>query len=418
MTQDTSWWERFENWSLGLGILFSALNLSLKWGFSAATINHWLVDYLLVKLYLGEIFLTLAVLAVIVRKIKTGGKLTEKRLLFFALIFFLLIFLSSLAEIPFVALYLYGQIGLIFVVAVIVREKLEKEKKWKNWLINSLNGLIFGESCLAIYQLLKQKNWLPYSFLGETNLKATHDLARGIFFDKSLILPYGTMAHPNILAGTTVILLWWLWRQTNFGKWWQKIVLGLGLLILILTQSLAAGVFAIGLVISAIVDRQLNQQKLLEKKSLNIWQGAILLIIIILIPLLIARAAQLLPENDSLVRRAHLNQAAFSMWQKNPIFGVGLGQFTANLEQFWPNNQFTQPVHNIFLLFLAENGLFGVVFWIFFWKKSQKFKLTKDKQVINDFNNLLILSFWIIFLSLDHYLITSFWGLLVWLVFV
>ena len=418
MTQDTSWWEKFENWSLGLGILFSALNLSLKWGFPAATINYWLVDYLLVKLYLGEILLALAVFAVIVRKIKTGGKLTEKRLLFFALVFFLLVFLSSLVKIPFLTLFLYGQIGLIFVVAVIVREKLEKEQKWENWLINGLNGLIFGESCLAIYQLLKQKNWLPYSFLGETNLKATHDLARGVFFGKSLILPYGTMAHPNILAGTTVILLWWLWRKTNFEKWWQKIVLALGLLTLILTQSLTAGVFALGLVISAIVDRQLNQQKLLEKKSLNIWQGAILLIIIILIPLLITRAARLLPENDSLVRRAHLNQAAFSMWQKNPIFGVGLGQFTANLEQFWPNNQFTQPVHNVFLLFLAENGLFGMVFWLFFWKKSQKTKLTGNKQIPHNFANLLIFLSWTIFLSLDHYLITSFWGLLVWLVFV
>lgn len=422
---DTNWWEKFENWCLWAGILLSVLNLSLKWGFSEATINNWLIDYLLIKLYLGEILLLLAVFAVIMRKIKKGWRLTEKQLLFFALEFFAIVFLSSLTKLPFVSLFLYGQIALILIIAVIVREKIKKDQKWKNWLIKGINGLIGGESLLAFYQLVNQKNWLPYSVLGETNLQATHDLVHGNFFGKNLVLPYGTLAHPNILAGTIVILLWWLWQQTSFEKWWQKVVLGLGLSTIFLTQSVTAGVFALGLLASVIIKKFFKEQKLQKKRFPVFFQSFICLLLVICIPLLMARAAQLFPENDSIVRRARLNQVASSMWQENPLFGVGMGQFVANLNQFWPDNRFTQPVHNIFLLFLAENGIVGFIWLLvlFKWLISFKFsqvnqKINKDNITKNRLAKLIIFLSWVVFLSLDHYLLTSFWGLLVWLIFI
>lgn len=434
--QDTNWWEKFEDWLLLAGIIFSALNLSLKWGFFTATINHWLIDYLLIKLYLGEILLGLALFAVIVRKIKAGWQLTKKQLLFFALAFFGIIFLSSLTKLPVISLFFYGQIAFILIIAVIVREKIKSKQKWKNWLIGGINGLIIGESLLAYYQLLKQKSLFPYSFLGETNLQATSDLAYGTIFGKSLVLPYGTFAHPNILAGTTVILLWWLWRQTSFEKWWQKVAFGLGLSTVVLTQSVTAGVFAGGLLVSVIVKKCLVKQKLLEKmgknwpKKLEFFGPALMsVVVIIAIPLLMARAAQLFPDNDSIVRRARLNRVALSMWQEKPFLGEGMGQFTVSLNNFWPNNQFTQPVHNIFLLFLAENGVFGLIWliallkWLLLWKPNLFFtqQIEKKKQeslIKNKIAQLIILLSWIVFLSFDHYLLTSFWALLVWLIFI
>ncbi len=421
---DTNWWEKFEDWCLWAGILLSALNLSLKWGFPEATINNWLIDYLLIKLYLGEILLLLALFAVIVRKIKTDWRLTEKQLLFFALEFFAIIFLSSLTKLPLVSLFLYGQIALILIVAVIVREKIKNKQNWRMKLIWGINGLIGGESLLAFYQLVNQKNWLPYSVLGETNLQATSDLAHGIIFGKSLVLPYGTLAHPNILAGTIVILLWWLWRQTSFKKWWQKVVLGLGLSTIFLTQSVVAEVFALGLLVSVMVKKFFKRQKLQKKGFSVFFQSFICLLLVVCIPLLMARAAQIFPENDSIVRRARLNQAALSMWQKNPLFGVGMGQFTANLDQFWSGNQFTQPVHNVFLLFLSENGIFGFIWLLVLLKVLFKFNFNQSNQIDqndttkNKLTKFIILLSWIVFLSTDHYLLTSFWGLVVWLIFI
>jgi len=71
----------------------------------------------------------------------------------------------------------------------------------------------------------------------------------------------------------------------------------------------------------------------------------------------------------SLSRRLELNRSAFLMIKKNPLLGVGLGNFLVQLPNFWQVNErirFLQPVHNIFLLVGAETGLIGLAIFIWF----------------------------------------------------
>lgn len=67
-------------------------------------------------------------------------------------------------------------------------------------------------------------------------------------------------------------------------------------------------------------------------------------------------------QTESFWRRIELAQAAWAMFKSSPILGIGLGNFTPRLPQFFIVQKlfFWQPVHNIFLLLLAETGVIGV----------------------------------------------------------
>ena len=64
-------------------------------------------------------------------------------------------------------------------------------------------------------------------------------------------------------------------------------------------------------------------------------------------------------DADSLTKRVDLIGAAGLMLRQSPVFGVGLGNFTVSLAKLGWKNFGWQPVHNIFLLVLAELGLAG-----------------------------------------------------------
>lgn len=63
------------------------------------------------------------------------------------------------------------------------------------------------------------------------------------------------------------------------------------------------------------------------------------------------------------------------MWQDHPLFGVGLNQFSARLPEYGVVNAYTsflQPVHNIYLLWLAETGLIGTGLLILIYANQKK----------------------------------------------
>jgi O-antigen ligase len=93
------------------------------------------------------------------------------------------------------------------------------------------------------------------------------------------------------------------------------------------------------------------------------------------------------------------------MFWKNPVLGVGLNNYFNNLNviSFQSNTFLIQPVHNIFLLVLAEIGLIGFCFVIFAFAKS----------IVKTFNQkqtrkyLLMALFAVVFLGMfDHYFLT------------
>lgn len=113
-------------------------------------------------------------------------------------------------------------------------------------------------------------------------------------------------------------------------------------------------------------------------------------------------------ESDS-PRRGELAREAINLWRSRPLFGVGLGNFVAASDYFWK-----EPVHNIYLLQLAETGLVGLAGFLIFLAFCLKKALAKAAT----FPLPLVLLIGVLFLGfLDHYLLTSSAGsLLFWLV--
>lgn len=392
------------NLSAALVIFFSSFNLFFIFDRSASLFAGWTVDYLLLKIYLGQVFLLLFLFLVIWQQKNQFFSWLKKYFLAISSLVFLLVVFCARKRAPLIALQQILNVGTLVWFAVIVR------KKWQNrapkLIIYTVWSLVIMQSILAIYQFCAQAPLFPYQILGETDLRATSDIAQVVWAGRSWVAPYGTFAHPNVLAGTLVILLWWLWRQGRFSAWWQKIVTCLALFVIVLTQSWTACLFLILLILLG-----LRSQKG-TKVHYKWWAFAL---VIVLCPLAIQLGSRLWPHNLSFVRRARLDQAAGQMFLAHPWFGLGPGQFTAYLGDFWPGNQFTQPAHNVFLLFLAETGLVGCIglLCLFLYCLGPKSPQSWRRRLPSPW----VLAAWLVFLSLDHYLLTSFWGLLLLLVF-
>jgi len=106
---------------------------------------------------------------------------------------------------------------------------------------------------------------------------------------------------------------------------------------------------------------------------------------------------------ESFWRRIQLAVAAWQMFKGSPLLGVGLGNFIPRLPQFllFQKIYFWQPVHNLFLLILAETGLGGLFLAVYIFKLILR-KLWRKKVWS------LLFSFLVIFLTglLDHYWLT------------
>lgn len=394
-----NWSVKFRTWSwldfsklslLVLIILSFSLNLFKKFILPGAYLDGLLIDYLLPKFYLVDIFL----LFFLILEWRFWPKIKEHP--WFYLWLFGLAIRQVFTPEPIVALLSLGRLtAWLGFIAVMQKDPFLQQTEVRQISLGAILSQIIGQSLLAIYQFLWQKPLLPYQFLGETRLLDLANVSRAQFWWAEKILPYGSTAHPNILAGM-VVLTSLLVLQVKAWPLWFKVLLVINLAaIIFITQSMSA-LLTVALFL-------LYQYFFKNKKtpSKNILVAGVFLFFIVFLPFLLEIAAQKNPS-DSIQRRVKLNQAAWQMWQAKPLFGVGLNQFTYYLEQFGPNKEvvrFIQPVHHLFLLILSEGGMY--LLWGLFYLLRKAAKTTFLSKAI------VLLAI----ISLDHYLWTQVAGL-------
>lgn len=387
-------------------------NLFLKFAVPSAYVNGLLVDYLLPKLYLSDIPIFLLLL---------GWAWEAKQHIQFKNISrqFLIVSFTVLAAFclrqflttkPLAAIWFLTKSIEILALASFFfthRSILKDRVIW--W---SLAGTVLFQSILGIYQFQRQQSFFPsYYFLGEINYGHPLSLATGTFAGAQKILPYGTTAHPNILAGFLVFsLLIILLHQPQ--KTSPLLIAGVALTTLytvLLTQSVVA-ILCLGLAAFFWLTLRFMTHSFAPQFLLSLAASTIFIT-----PFVIHQLALLYPANPSFVRRDVLNQAAANMIIDRPLVGVGVNNFTAVVEQFFHSQEvvrFVQPAHNIFLLFLAETGLLGVAAIVIilygFWKWR------KPKHAVP-----FVVTFWILLPAFlfDHYLLTQQTGLLILIFF-
>ncbi len=249
---------------------------------------------------------------------------------------------------------------------------------------------------------VKNGNSVGLDFLGESKLLAGYVDAATVVVNSDLILrAYGTFPHPNMLAGFLAglfILILHIDKNFKVNRYLSILIIIICMIGILLTLS-QSGMFA--LLISSGGFILLTRTKIsnLLKTKLN----SIFFLII--------------PEKESFIERLSLMRSSFDYLLAFPLFGVGNGNFTRYFYEFAPFDSggltLIQPVHNIFILFLVENGVLGsfiLVLIIFLLIKRVKINIS----------SLSIISLAVIFIigSLDHYLATLPQGLFLLFLFI
>jgi len=373
-------------------IFTCSINLFYKISLEGAYVRGLLVDYLIPKIYLVELFL----IPFLVMELKQLQKIKVNIYLCFLVL--VLLGRQLLSQSPLAAfVHLVHVTELVLFFSVVRLDPLFKDKIAEKFGVGAMLSAIIFQSLLAIYQFIFQKSLLAYKFLGETNLMDLTNISKAQFFFSERILPYGATPHPNILAGVVVILSMLVINKIKNFKLIQLLLIGNALLIIFLTQSISA-LLTLGLFLFYQILNKFNK-KIKIKKLLIVL---LFYLFLILLPYLLGRFATISTRQNSVDRRVILNQASLEMFKHQMLFGVGINNFTLNLETYSTNQEtvrFIQPVHHLLFLTLSEGGLLLLIIF---------FLLIKQSNIKNFYTKSIIL---LALAGLDHYLFTQFSGM-------
>lgn len=250
---------------------------------------------------------------------------------------------------------------------------------------------VLYSSCIATLQFLLQHSLGgPFWFLGERTFAVdTPGIARVVLAGKEFLRAYGTFPHPNVLGGYLAIVLLFIIQKVDRKNLWYWSTVALGIVALLLTFSRSAWIVAaLGM-------------------GWAMWKKTKFFSFILVSCLLSFVSISFHPMDESVVVRQQLNNSAVHMFVSAPLFGVGLGNFLVTLPDVLPSRAiyFLQPVHNIYLLLLAEVGIVGVslivlVAWSW-WRQ-----VTSDKRHVFHVACCLSLVSILLLGLVDHYPLT------------
>jgi len=214
---------------------------------------------------------------------------------------------------------------------------------------------------------------------------------------------YGTFPHPNVLGGYIAVALPFLidgLRRAKRGG--VRVVYGV---ILLVAVSALAVTFSRTAWVAAAVGIVLRIP-FLRKYGIP---GRAAYIIIAITGILAAIVYKPSITDESFTQRLQLNAAAITVWQSRPLTGSGLNNFIAAVPLTSPRLPL-QPVHNVYLLFLAETGIAGVlvvvIVLIFLLRRMYTVRQYESKYIVS-FVQLCIIG------AADHYPITLIQGQLI-----
>lgn len=216
--------------------------------------------------------------------------------------------------------------------------------------------------------------------------------------DGSYFRSTGTLGHPGTLSQFIVILTPFLWLEALNSKSIRKVVFIIGYLLCLLIVLLT---FArTGIAVIAITSVLMVFHSLISKGRF-ISKALICILVSVCgfyffnsyYSVIYDRFANAPDESGSI--RVTLAEIAFNMISKNPLSGVGLNCFTevmklydaSNIVSWWPH-----PVHNIFLLILAETGFIGIVSFLYLNYHFIKIALKGFRKRINPYSDYLYAS--------------------------
>ena len=305
------------------------------------------IDYLAPAIYVTDILVILLILINIDTVVFT---LRKPQVLLIGFLFGISVFFALSPE---VGIYRYVKgiewIGLFAVFKAYYSRPSNKLLQYT--LVALFAGAMF-QLILAVLQLINKSSLQGiFYWFGERYMTlSTPDVAKATIADTFFLRPYGTFSHPNSLGGFYLLIYFFVTSMPLFNSFprLRGAILTSSLLLILLSFSKTAIIcfFVLSIVPFA---RVVIEGKC---KYCNVAR-----IFVLLVVAGIFASSQGDPFN--LHKRWTLVQDSVTIITQDVLSGTGPGNYLIAQNQF-PiryTTYFLQPVHNIALLFLAENGL-------------------------------------------------------------
>ena len=301
------------------------------------------------------------------------------------------------------------------------------------------------QSVIAIAQYGHQAS-LGLRWLGESSLHLPGEGIASFYSAGQLVLrPYGTLPHPNVLAvfllvALTACAILYFLNKTNLAFYSDRhtvqgskkdffLLIGFATMLYAFFLTYSRTVIAIPVAMLALLliitwfNKNWRKQLLQYKKQLVVLTSISVAVVGLFLALnyqeVIARVF-FFKDDEAVTMRLFYNRVAGQDFLDRTWLGSGIGTFVSNMMvtlKHAPANIF-QPVHNIYLLILAETGLLGLAFWGLFIKSTIRSYISKYD--LGDIKNIIlpiILASFLLIGLFDHFFWTLQQGhLLLWLV--
>jgi len=288
-------------------------------------------------------------------------------------------------------------------------------------LINFFLISVVIQAVIAIFQYIFQSS-IGLGFLGESQIGPdVEGVAKIDVGEDKVIRPYGTLPHPNVLAGflmTGIILC--------LHKLKSKVHFALPVLIVLVAAFILAfsrGAF-LAILVAAMIYYSIKDTKLNFKYLILIAVGLFFIIVLFNLEQTFF-SRMIFSDAASFNERVMYFNISKYMMYLNP-FGIGIGNFTLALPEYTSMSlepwQF-QPVHNTYMLIMNEVGIHGAVIFLGIFGTFAVKLFTKMKKAIKSehiLGALLIAALVGIFVVglFDHYTFSLYPGLgLLFLIF-
>ena len=301
-----------------------------------------LVDYLLPRVYLSQVVIFFMLLPFLK---KVFLKLRFEILILFVFLFVNILFskniLFSLAYLQTRFIFIF----VLFVLFILPRQKLSYK------LIVFLNLLYIFIFLFQFFTRSSFFSYFPFGFYMYEGIGPNLDFMN--FFGQKLVVPLGNFPHPNVFAAFLSFMNVFHLKNKN-------VLFLLNLILIVGLGSFSAVFFNLLLVVLVIKStRYLTLVGLLMFFAIlfYVWFG-------------------LSFKPISLIARWEQLATFFYLIKNYPTFGVGLGNFISSIPLFENHvgRIFSlQPIHNIFLLFVSEFGIYGSLPLIYFFSRFKKY---------------------------------------------
>jgi len=418
----------------GLYLLAFLLPLQARWIVEAGNLNGEYFEYRSISLYGVDILLIVILLFFIIQKILNYKSETLNKFKInwywwviagLELFTIVSIFFASDKS---VAFYTYFK----FLLGVGFFWLILKANHNKIKLIISFVLGASVQALIGIWQFFTQSDfankWLGMA-LHKVDVPGTSVV--GTVEGARFLRAYGGLDHPNVLGGLLAIAIIFLILSRinskceildtkqikNSNSKIQNLMILITYYLLLII--LAIGLFVsfsrtawIGLIVGlavllflAVTKRDLEKQKIILQSILVIGICFFLLFVKYenLVMTRFSTDAQL--EAKSNTERLESIDVSFKIIKDNIFFGSGIGNYTIKMNKMFNNfsNYVYQPVHNVYLLVLAEIGIFGFLFFISFLLFTFYFLLKNIKEGKNVVYKLSLLSALCVMFVLDHW---------------